>query len=114
MNSISAGCIGTPASPGSPMCALKAVASTCGISHSSPPPKSVPAPMFTPDATVRTHGMVPDPRNCWDTGQCAIEVPVSDIRRSSVSWQCTACAITLRRPSMLGPPTFEPGKNLPS
>lgn len=37
--------------------------------------------------------MVPAPRTCCDTGQCAMEVPVWDIRSNSASWRCTACAI---------------------
>ena len=100
--------------PGSLMCTLNASASTRGISHSSPPPKSVPAAMFTPEATVRRHGMVPDPRNNCDTGQCAIDVLVSAIRASSVSEQCTQWARIVRRPSRLEPPTDDPGRNLPS
>ena len=63
---------------------------------------------------VRFHGMVPEPRNCWETGQWEIEVPVSAIRASSTSWQCTAWARMLRRPSRLEPPTAEPGRNFPS
>ena len=63
MNNISAGCIDTPASPGSVMCTLKASPNTRGISHSSPPPKSGPAEMFTSEATVRFNGIVPEPKN---------------------------------------------------
>jgi hypothetical protein len=40
--------------------------------------------MLTPDATVRFQGIVPDPWNCWEVGQCAIEVRVSAIRASGV------------------------------
>jgi hypothetical protein len=50
----------TPASPGSLICTLNASPSTRGISHSPPPPKSVPAELFTPEATVRRHGIVPE------------------------------------------------------
>ena len=103
-----------PSSPGSVMCTLNASPSTRGINHSSPPPKSVPAEMFTPEATVRFHGIVPDPRNSCEIGQCEIDVPVSAIRSSSTSWQCTQCARMVRRPSRLLPPTSEPGRNFPS
>ena len=96
------------------MCTLKASPNTRGISHSSPPPKSVPAAMFTPEATVRFHGIVPEPRNSCDTGQCDIDVPVSAIRSSSTSWQCTQWARMVRLPNRLLPPTDEPGRNFPS
>jgi hypothetical protein len=50
---------------------------------------SVPDEMFTPAATVRFHGMVPDPRKSCEIGQCEIDEPVSAIRASSTSCMCT-------------------------
>ncbi len=58
-----------------------------------------------PAATVRFHGMVPEPRNSCETGQCEIEVPVPPaIRASSPSWQCTLWARIVRGPRRLLPP----------
>ena len=71
------------------MCTLKQALSTCGMNHSSPAPQSDPMAMLTPADTVRFHGSVPEPRKSCETGQCAIDVPVSAMRASSASVQCT-------------------------
>ncbi|SHU97450.1 Uncharacterised protein [Mycobacteroides abscessus subsp. abscessus] len=70
----------------------------------------MPSAILTPLATVRRQGMVPEPRNNCDVGQCAIELPVAAIRASSASWQCTAWARMLRRPNRVAPPLREPGR----
>ena len=112
-NSTPAGCIGTPASPGSATCTLKASPSTRGIRNSLRRRRRFPRRCRPRRPRCASTAWCPSRGKAARSGSAPWRACFGH-RSSSTSWQCTECAMMVRLPSRDSLPTLEPGRNLPS